>query len=193
MSTPSENVPTEYELTLSELAERLLRDESEVLHDILLHLGAKTERIVRARLGTRLTEADSEDAMSIALYRLWIRRNRFDPSQARLDRWFYVLVRNAAIDVLRHRNRQQEEVLGDEADRVPQPAPPEDNVDTPLKRDLRRALQQMPEVDQRILLSGLSETELSRELDMKPGTIRVRRSRGKQRLRSVLRDMGHVF
>lgn len=155
-------------------------------------LGRRTERLIRGRLGDALSEADYEDAMSIALFRLWERRDRFDPSRAKLDRWFYVLARNAAIDLLRRRAVHQEEPV-DDLDRLPG-APPEagGRGDSPLRRDLLRALERVSEMDKRILLSGLTETQLSLELGMKPGAIRVRRLRAKEKLRTVLREMGHV-
>jgi DNA-directed RNA polymerase specialized sigma24 family protein len=64
--------------------------------------------------------------------------------------------------------------------------------DSPLRRDLARALTRVSEMDKRILLSGLTETQLSLELGLKPGAIRVRRRRAKEKLRTVLREMGHV-
>lgn len=193
ITDPLEDEKTAYQGVLAELEARLLGGESPVLRDVLRLLGTRIERVIRGRLGKLLTDADYEDAMSIALFRLWQRRDRFDPSRSRLDRWFYVLARNAALDLLRHRSRRHEETVGDELEHLPAP---EDHVhrggDSQLYRDLREALARLSEMDRRILLSGLPETQLSRELGLKPGTIRVRRSRTKEKLRSVLRDLGHT-
>jgi RNA polymerase sigma-70 factor (ECF subfamily) len=191
---PPEHQPTSYDFTLTELTRRLLGGDSQVLGDVLRLLGPRIERTIRSRLGNALADADYDDILSIALFRLWQRRPRFDPSQARLDRWFYVLARNAALDLLRHRKRRQEESLGDNADAIPA----RDLTTTgtrheQLRVDLSRALEQVSDTDKRILFSGLPEAELSRELGLRPGTIRVRRLRTKLKLKVSLRKMGHVI
>jgi RNA polymerase sigma-70 factor, ECF subfamily len=179
---------------LSDLTERLLRGDPQVLAEVLRLLGPRTERIIRGRLGGALADADYDDVLSIALFHLWQRRQRFDPSQARLDTWFYVLARNAALDIVRRRKRLREDALGEDADTMParENAVTETGASR-LQSDLLRALEWVSETDRRILLSGLTENELSEELGLKPGTIRVRRLRTKEKLRVTLRDMGHVF
>src|SRR6185369_5830968 len=170
---PEDDPQIRYERTLADLASRLVSGQAHALKDILQVLGRRTERVIRGRLGHALSDADYEDVLSIALFRLWQRRDRFDPSRARLDRWFYVLARNTAIDMLRSRRSFKEEVV-DDLDRLSAPereAPGRE--DSQLRRDLVLALQRVSETDQRILLSGLTETELSLELGLKPGTIRA--------------------
>jgi RNA polymerase sigma-70 factor (ECF subfamily) len=190
--SPTEDPKARYERALADLTARLLTGQSQVLEDVLRMLGPRTERLIRGRLRHALSEADYEDAISIALFRLWERRDRFDSSRAKLDRWFYVLARNAAIDLLRRRAVHHEEPV-DDLDRLPA-ASREAGLrsDSPLRRDLARALTRVSEMDKRILLSGLTETQLSLELGLKPGAIRVRRRRAKEKLRTVLREMGHV-
>jgi RNA polymerase sigma-70 factor (ECF subfamily) len=182
-----------YEQALADVTARLLGGQSQALGDILRLLGARTERVIRGRLGRALSEADYEDVISIALFRLWQRRDRFDPSRSTLDQWFYVLARNAALDLVRRHRRQREDPAGDDLDRLPAPVAAAGPAPaSELRRDLWRALENVSDVDRRILLSGLTENELSRELGIKPGTIRVRRLRTKEKLRSVLKDLGHV-
>lgn len=182
-----------YDQALAALTSRLLAGDAEVLRDVLRLLGARTERALRRRLPHLLTEADSEDALSIALFRLWQRRDRFDPARARLDRWFYIVARNAAVDLLRAKSLHPEEALGNRVESVPASRVDESFVEkSTIRLDLERALAMLPDIDRRILLSGLTETELSRELGLKPGNIRVRRMRSKIRLRSLLREMGYA-
>ena len=193
MSALTDGPSPAYLDALAEIGGRLADGGSEVLRDVLLLLGPQTERAVRRQLGTALSDADYEDAMSMALFRLWRRRDRFDPSRARLDRWFYLLARNAAIDLFRAKRRRKEQALGEDAEQIP-----ERKDDRPidsrarLHHDLKKALDAVSDVDKRILTSGLTETELSQELHKTPGAIRVRRLRAKRKILSVLRDMGHI-
>ena len=153
----------------------------------------QTERFIRSRLRCALADADYEDVMATALGNLWYRRHRFDPSHARLDHWFYVLARNAALDLLRRRKRRREEPLGEDFADARARELAVSSKYTRLRVDLSRALATVSETDRRILLSGLTETELSRELGLRPGTIRVRRSRTKQKVRLALQRMGHTI
>ena len=182
----------EYESKLAKISKLLAGDDSSFLKDVLVVLGPRTDRALRARLGNMLTEADREDALSIALFRVWSSRKTFDSDKARLDRWFYVLARNAAIDLIRRKYRSRETTIGEEMDSLPERTAPQSSAKyEELRRALVVALDQISDVDRRILMSGMTESELSRELKMKPGTIRVRRLRAKKKLRGILRDMGH--
>jgi RNA polymerase sigma factor (sigma-70 family) len=164
--------------------------DEDVLAHVLETLGPAAERRIRGRLGTLLTQSDYEDALSIALYRLWTQRDRFDPARARLDRWFYILARNAAIDVCRHKRRRSEDSIGDDIERVPAPAE-RPLAPSRIDRDLAEGLASVSPLDRRIVLSSLSATELGRELNMQPVTIRVRKKRATDRLRAFLIARGH--
>ena len=190
MTIPSADPPPEYLRWLAELGTRLVNGDQDVLEHVLRTLGPPAERRVRGRLGAMLTESDYEDALSIALVRLWTSRERFNPARARLDSWFYILVRNAAIDILRQKDRRHEDAVGDDIERMPA----SDNRPLPraqIYRDLAEGLAGVSAVDRRIVLSSLSAAELGRELKMPPGTVRQRKARATQRLRSFLIARGH--
>jgi RNA polymerase sigma-70 factor (ECF subfamily) len=176
---------------LDNLAVRLKDGDPEVLRDVMRLLGDLTERRIRGRLGNALTDADYKDVMSKALVRLWYQRHRFDPARANVAQWFYVLSRNIALDALRSRSRSHE-VAVEDLDLLPAPEH-EATAGEPSqeKRDLLQALEHISPVNRRILLSGLTETELSLELGLKPGTIRVRRLRSLKHIRTALRGMGY--
>jgi RNA polymerase sigma factor (sigma-70 family) len=177
---------------LGELTARLGNDDGDALGDVIRLLGYPTERRIRSRLGAALSDGDYQDVMAIALGRLWLHRHRFDPARSNLATWFYVLARSIALDVLRRRKRGRE-VAVDNLDILPSPehdAP--GGEPSPMWRDMLVALDRVSPVNRRILLSGLTETELSLELGLKPGAIRVRRSRTMDQLRTALRDMGYA-
>lgn len=179
-----------YERELEEITASLLRGDIEVLPRVVGCLGGRARARLRRIRG--LSEADREDVLSIALYRLWNKRDRFVPERSRLDGWFFLLVRNAAVDLLRHPSRAHEVAIGDAMDAF---ATPEEVPESPRHAELRRALhaalEEFPEKDRRILLAGSGGAELSDELDMKPGSIRVRRHRAKEKLRARLKAAGY--
>jgi RNA polymerase sigma factor (sigma-70 family) len=163
---------------------------TEALAGVIALLGGVTEARIRQQLGKALNDGDYQDAMSMALTRLWFRRASFKPSHGRLDRWFYVLARNAALDLRRRRKVRPELALED-----PDVLPAHDTVDpndteSSLLADLRRALMQLSDRERRILLSRLPDRDLSLELGISQGTIRVTRLRSKNKLRATLRALG---
>jgi RNA polymerase sigma-70 factor (ECF subfamily) len=179
-----------YEQTLADLTQQLRADRTEALAGVILLLGGVTEGRIRQRLGKALDDGDYQDAMSLALTRLWFRRESFDPARGRLDRWFYVLARNAALD-LKRRRKVRPELPTEDLDVFPahDTADPDD-TESSLLRDLRGALTQLSDKERRILLSRLPDKELSLELGIAPGTIRVTRLRSKDKLRATLRGLG---
>jgi RNA polymerase sigma factor (sigma-70 family) len=194
-SSPAEDPASPYIRALSDITARLMNGEEQALRDVQLLLGKRTERVISSQLNGALSHAEFEEVLSLALFRLWERKDRFSPSRARLDRWFYVLARNAAIDRVRRRQRVREPVvvIVEDLDRLPAPSRyPDEREQSRLRRDLSIVLERLNESDRRILLSGRTETELSQELKLKPGTIRARRKRLKEKLRVALEAMGHV-
>jgi RNA polymerase sigma factor (sigma-70 family) len=187
---------TDYEEKLGFLTNRLIRDDSNALKDILALLGGKVERALRSRYYTVLTEADIEDVLSISLFRLWQHRQKFNRRVSRLDTWFYSLANHAAIDLLRKKRRWEpvekwslDSSVGAQADPTGG-GPPSEAIES-LRRDLIKALERLSETDRRILLSQDSATDLGKELGMPANRVRVKRFRGLQKLRTILGNMGH--
>jgi RNA polymerase sigma factor (sigma-70 family) len=179
-----------YEEALADLTEKLVAGRTEALAGVIALLGGVTEARIRQQLGRALNDADYQDAMSMALTRLWFRRASFKPSRGRLDRWFYVLARNAALD-LRRRRKVRPELALEDPDLLPaHDAVEPDDTESSLLGDLRRALMQLSDRERRILLSRLPDRDLSLELGIPQGTIRVTRLRSKNKLRATLRALG---
>jgi RNA polymerase sigma factor (sigma-70 family) len=179
---------------LAELTERLHNDDEDVLRDVLKQLGARSAYLLRTRLGTLLSDADCDDALAVALFHLWQRRKLFDGRRSRLDQWFYLLARNAAIDILRRRQRGVPELSESDTgplDHMPARADPPGSPKTGAQRDLETVLNTLPEQDRLILLAGLNDTELGEQLGISLSAVRQRRFRLKARVAASLRRMGH--
>lgn len=174
-----------------------------VLQDILSELGPQVMWSLRRQYSSRLNAMDLEDVVSIALFRLWRHRNRFDPARSSLQSWFYLIARRVAIEALRGKQVgvQFEEWMEGTKNRhanvserdLPEDAhpPPQD----PRKIVLRRLLATMSDIDRQILFvsaetgPGADWTHLlADEFDITPEALRVRRSRMMQKLRRQLLD-----
>lgn len=84
------------------VAERLVAGDEAALEEILRAHGP----VIRVVLGRKyqgvLQAADVEDVLSVALYRVWKNRTRYDDAKGALRTWFFRIADNAARDVLKH-------------------------------------------------------------------------------------------
>jgi RNA polymerase sigma factor (sigma-70 family) len=176
------------------LADRLRRGDESVLADILRDLAPNVRSRLRSRFGSFLSEDDYDDVLSMALYRLWISRDKYDQEKGSLAAWFYLITRSLAWDFLRQRPKpapHSAETLAEWAETRPPRETP-----VPQSEDLKRlnvALDGLAEIDRRILLAFASRvheddwtSDLVAELGMPASTIRVRKYRAVAELRDLL-------
>jgi RNA polymerase sigma-70 factor (ECF subfamily) len=134
-------------------------------------------------------DADAADAAQEALITVVRRLDRFD-GRARFTTWLYRVVTNACLDELRRRGRRpvpiDDEVLGAE----PARGSPAVDVEVADRLDVDAALAQLsPEFRAPVVLRdlcGLDYAEIAEVLQLAPGTVRSRISRGRAALAHLL-------
>ena len=135
----------------------------------------------------------AEDVTQEVFVTLWTVPDRYNPEVGRFAPWFYRVARNRAIDGIRQRRR---EVMPDEPAVFelmlgPSDDSPSDAVVARSQADrVRAALRDLPE-EQRTLIElayfgGLTQSQMSAELDIPLGTIKTRVRTGLRRLRELL-------
>lgn len=134
-------------------------------------------------------DADAADATQEALITVVRRLDRYD-GRAKFTTWLYRVVTNACLDELRRRGRrpvpvEDEALVGGRA--APGPTVDGQVVD---RLDVDHALAQLsPEFRAPVVLRdlcGLDYAEIAEVLDLAPGTVRSRISRGRGALAHVL-------
>lgn len=200
----------------TDLGERLLAGDEQVLDAILQTHGPPILALLRQRFGGPLTSTDFEDVLATALFRVWQHRMRFDPRKASLRVWLFRIAENLARDVLKHgwqKARQLERStepsrLAETVDRrssVTHDLAHEDfahdaarRVDLAVSTELmRELLALLPETQRRIVLADaesrdgtVASQQLAQELGIPPGTVRVYRRRALERLRREMELRG---
>lgn len=194
----------------TDLGERLLAGDEQVLDAILQTHGPPVLALLRQRLGGPLTPTDFEDVLATALFRVWQHRTRFDPGRASLRVWLFRIAENLARDVLKHGWQKARQL-----ERSTDPARLAESVDArslgagedwtsaPRTRPamsaelMRELLALLPEAQRRIVLADADSREgtvasdqLGRELGIPPGTVRVYRRRALERLRREMEARG---
>ena len=161
------------------LARRLKSGDESVLREILDVFGPAIARVLE-RDYQRLA-SDVDDVLGDALYRLWVNRDVYDPTRSPLRRWFFIIAQHIAIDMLRIRpqdgngNAVDLEDIEDDGGEITDVLPPM----SVLEHDIHDIFVSLSIMDQKILNAhadgGTSwAADLSGEIGMKAGTIRVR-------------------
>lgn len=116
------------------------------------------------------------DALHDAFVQVWQQAGRFDPARGSAEGWLIGLLRYRAIDILRHRRREQPgyEPPDDVADDAPDPF--EQFRASSENAALSRCLATLDTVQQRIIhlafVEGLSHAELAVRLASPLGTVK---------------------
>ena len=132
-------------------------------------------------------EADALDATQEALITLVRRIDRFD-GRSKFTTWMHRVVVNACLDELRRRGRRPVPTAVEEQPLAVAERPVADAVADRI--DVESALAQLPVTFREPLVLcdqlGMSYEEIAQEMDIPPGTVRSRISRGRRRLAEVL-------
>jgi RNA polymerase sigma-70 factor (ECF subfamily) len=175
-----------------------LRSEAD-LHRVLRELGPKVKALLMQKFAPQLTAEDAEDVLSVALQRMWVAREKYDPARANLGTWFYVIAQRAVLDVLKVGWRKARSLEVPVEDLAPlaatdtEPALPP-AAPHPVHSALHGALQQLPAVQRQIIWADalgaqrgdVLSRDLGAELGLPAATVRVYRKRALEKLRQLL-------
>ena len=174
--------------------------DERALRELVERHGRAVKAVLRGRYASALSAEDIDDVVSVASHRIWKRADRL--AEVRSPRaWFLRVADNVARDVLRfgwQRARQLEVAadaawLGSFPERPRVLADPEQIVESELVSALREIVATLPEAQRRIVWADALNPHgpvdggvLAEELGIPPGTVRVYRKRGLDRIRKEL-------
>ena len=157
---------------------------------------AKTYQGPVYRLALRMcgNPHDAEEIAQEALLRCWQGLPSFR-GEAAFSSWLYRLTTNAAVDFLRHQQRQGETVPFEDVI-LPAPDDPQRTAEQSELHDaLQRALAQLPEEFREIFLlyrmEQLSYGEICAVTGLSLGTVKSRLNRANEKLRKILTESGN--
>ncbi|MDO9714005.1 sigma-70 family RNA polymerase sigma factor [Paracraurococcus lichenis] len=145
------------------------------------------------RRASALGDAASEELAQDAMLAVWRKAAQFDPARAAAETWIFAIARNLCIDRL----RQMRAATALHATLEQWPEVPEAPCSSAAferaaeQESLRRALQELPEEQLRLLrlayFAEKSHAAIAAELGMPLGTVKGRLRMALQRLRGVMR------
>lgn len=144
---------------------------------------------------------DAAEAAQEAFLAVW-QGLKFFRGEASFSTWVYRLASNACVDLLRREGRHRAAAgpsLNDEeldlAAADPAPTPQEAAERAELRQQIEAGLQQLSLEYRQVLvlreMHQLSYEEIGQTLNLDPGTVKSRISRGRKRLRKILLENGN--
>ncbi len=134
----------------------------------------------------------SEDAVQEGFLSIWRGRAKYRPGNGSFQAWSMTIVRHAAIDALRHEAADKRPRFSEEeVDASDSGASPEDQVVAQSEAEaLCESLARLPHLQAEVLslafFGELSHSEIARQLDLPPGTVKGRIRLGLEKLRSQM-------
>ncbi len=172
------------------ILKKIIRGNEHALEAAIAQYTSYVLAVIHNRSRGYLPPEDEEEAASDVFYALWQHAGEISPGCLRS--WLGSVARNKAVDRLR---RKKIELPLEEATVV---------LDNPLwdsicqkdqARQLAQALSQLKPQDQELFFRRYqlcqTASEIARDLDMSPSTVRSRLSRGRQVLRDALCQGGN--
>lgn len=175
----------------TEIMKRLKAGDGDVLAIVLSKILPEIWPLLIRKFRESLTHEDIEDIAASSLAKLWKYRDKFDSTKGDFNGWFYVILRNTALDFLRRRRPKQEETL-----RIVPMTEASNSLNEQEKLSaLEKAILVLSPREQQVLLplfnrSGVSVGQLGEELSLSSGAVRQLRFRALRKLESALRSVG---
>lgn len=154
-------------------------------------------RAFRVARSVCLNPARAEEAVQEAFLSIWRARARFECRQGEnsFGAWLMTIVRRAAIDAVRHDRARprlvaERPVTGDSRTSSPEDQAIARETGEGLRATLARLPEAQAEVIQLAFFGELSHSEIARQLDLPPGTVKGRMRLGLKKLRTGMTRPG---
>jgi RNA polymerase sigma-70 factor (ECF subfamily) len=151
---------------------------------------------VYAMAGHMLGVHEAEEAAQEIFMRLWHKASQYDPARGPFSHWFMSIARNHILDRLRARSERMRIVASEDVDLLlsEAPDPKVDVVDQVWQNQrgdvLLQALKRIPAEQRRVIVlayfGGMSQSEISMQIEVPLGTVKKRIRLGLQKLRASL-------
>lgn len=137
--------------------------------------------------------ARAEDVTQDVFVTLWTQPHRYDSNVGRFAPWIYRVARNRSIDIIRQRKREvmpDEPAIFDLMLGASDDSPSDTVVARSEANRVRAALRELPDEQRKLIelayFGGLTQSQMSRQLDIPLGTIKTRVRNGLRKLREII-------
>lgn len=194
---------TVYAVTENELINKLKNNDNEAYRHLVL---TYSKRLYYHCLKILKNSFDAQDAVQITFIKIHSSINKFE-KRCCLGSWIYRIATNVCLDILRKKKKSSYLSLSFEESEGYPPQfyefPLADkNSDTEsqfLKKEdtftLYKSINKLPDIQKRLItlrdIHGLSYNDISKELNLKSGTVKSGLNRARKKLRIILEENGY--
>lgn len=177
------------ELSDTELVRRLQTGDEQALVELYRRFGGLVYSVAYRVVHDH---ALAEEVMQDAFLNCWNRAESYRPSAGKVAPWLARIARNRAIDVVR--GRQHQARLREQAPLVPlRTMASADHSDAVAsEQTIFEAVSELPEAQRTVIelayFSGMTQSEIARQLDQPLGTVKSRTRSAMEHLRQRLRS-----
>jgi RNA polymerase sigma factor (sigma-70 family) len=172
------------------IIERFIGGDVKALGKVIDTYSAYLYAIVYNIAGESLSREDAEEIVADSFVSLWY--NRLSADSGSFKSYLAAIARNKTKDALRAQHLT--EPLEDDIILARCSAPEEAAVKSELSKEVRSAVETLPEPDREIFKRHYflyqKTDEIAADMSIKPATVRVKLSRGREKLRGYLRERG---
>ena len=174
------------EPTDGDLIERVGNGDRDAFEELYRRYTRPVLGLALRRLGDR---GRAEDAFQEAFAAIWRSASSYDPERGRGGAWLYTVARNAIVDGARRRPEPPMEAPEEPS----RDGGPDERAEASwLTWRVHRALEQLPEHERPVIelayWGGLSQSEISKFLDVPLGTVKTRTRSALARLADLLEE-----
>jgi RNA polymerase sigma factor (sigma-70 family) len=90
-----------------DLAIRMMDGDKEALREVLRRHREPIKEVLEGKYGTTVQQADIDDAVNRAVFKLWNKAGEFDKSEGSLGAWLYTMAESAVIDLYRREKKHR--------------------------------------------------------------------------------------
>jgi len=139
---------------------------------------------------------EAEDLVHDVLLEAWHKASDYDRARGSVRTWLLVRLRSRALDRWRRAGRIRAQTMEARTLEALLPALAADPAQSLDHAKVRRAVEELPETQRRVLelayFEGLSSTEVAEQLAIPIGTVKSRTAAGLARLRAAMHDSGET-
>ena len=144
--------------------------------------------------------SSAEEVVQEAFLAAWRSRASYQSARGGLRQWILALVRNRAIDAVRHSSVKTSRDVQDDRLAAALPALERTDVEVERRTDaelVRHALRQLPDDQQRVIelafFGGFTHSEIAAMLGLPPGTVKGRMRLGLTKLQAMLGEQASAM
>ena len=186
------------EINEQKLIERASAGDASAFNKLM---AAHEKRMYAVALRMFANREDAQDCLQEAMLRVYRSIGGFK-GQSSFSTWVYRITMNTCLDELRRKKNKQNTSLDSLLEQGWSPAdesaaPEKHAVRSELRRELKRAIGELPEEMRSAVVlrdvQGFSYEEIAQVLDVNVGTIKSRISRAREKLRGKLQEKAELF